>query len=227
MAEYALTGAPVAKSNIMESLSKSPGRLRLYLLVFDWLAKSGRWEGAADVLVLAEGAYPRSRKIEERRQRVAPLLDASESAKKRAAEEGASRATFAGTYPSPEGFLADIDGLLGRGDHEGVLRTINHLRRDNPDWLANVTEEVDRREMLAVLALNDLPRIKLTAHRYLREGPPARRETCCKWAEVAFAEGRKSTARILVNEVLRQEAENASALALLIRWREESPEQEP
>lgn len=225
--EYALTGAPVAKSNIMESLAQSPGRLRLYLMVFDWLARSSRWEGAADVLVLAEGAYPRSRQLEERRLRIAPLLEQSETAKKLTAEQNAARATQSDSYPDAATFVQALDALSDTGDHEAVLRAVNHVRREAPAWLLAAPEQVDRREMLAALALNDLPKIKLTAHHYLREGPVSRRKECCAWAEEAYAKGRESTARLLVNEVLRQDSENADALALLVRWKKDRREENP
>ena len=213
--DYCIDGTPVAKSEVLEMLVRHRGRLKLYLHIADAMLAARRWEGARDVLLLAEGSFPQSRRLAVRRERLAPELAALAGAETRRAEDERRASEGAGAPASAAAFLAAVESDLRAGNAGFALRRIGTIRREAPSWLPDVRDKIDGLELDTVLSMDDLPRLKQAARDHLREGRAGRVERIVEAARVAGADGRTAVARILLGEVLRMDPRNAAALAVL------------
>ncbi len=215
LVDYCLNGNPAAKSTVLDLLSRHPSKLKLYLDIFDRMASSARWDGAQDVLVLAEGAFPQSRQIQERRKVLEPALAALAAV---APENAPSKNPSATAEPAPSSDARVLLGLLSKTgeDPESALKTIEAVRRERPIWWkGEVVDEVERRELELILKIDDLPRLKLMTGLYLREEKAGRFDAIYNLAAAARQSGNKAAAQLLIGEILRRDPKNSAARALL------------
>jgi len=218
LVDYCLNGNPAAKSTVLDLLSRHPAKLKLYLDIFDRMASSARWDGAQDVLVLAEGAFPQSRQIQQRRKVLEPALAALTAA---VAEKVLSKNPPTPAEPAPSSDARVLLGLLSKTDEnpESALKTIEAVRRQAPPWWKGETvDEVERRELEFIVKIDDLPRLKLMTNMYLRDQRASRFDAVCNLAVAARQSGNKAAAQLLIGEILRREPQNNAANALLKKW---------
>lgn len=226
--DHCVTGAPAAKSTALDLLVKRPVRLKLYLQIHDWFCSASRWEGARDVLVLAEGAFPGSRRLDERRRALEPrLLARSDAQAKTARETERKKDEPRVEMQSAGSLLAALATLEKQSAWSESLRMIESARRRAPAWLPSIRNRLDQAELRAALGLDDLPRIKLSASNCLRDGGASNATEICALARSARAQDRSSAARLLLSEVLRRSPGQPEASALLAEWAAKEGPREP
>ena len=208
--DYCMTGAPAAKSTVMEQLARHDGRLRLYLQIADCMMAAGRWEGAREALVLAEGAYPESLRIAQRRRQVdTALADARSEERLDAAPVETSP-----TVSAPI-FFRTIDADMAAGRMEAALRNLDETKRQSPSWWAENRGEVEQREIALCVNLEDLSRLKLAVSQALRDAGAPRAEEMLAVAERARAEKKIAAARVVLTEIVRRWPDHGRARAAL------------
>lgn len=208
--DYCMTGAPAAKSTVLEQLARHDGRLRLYLQIVDCMMVAGRWEGAREALVLAEGAYPQSRKVEQRRRRVEAAW-----AQAKPAERTMATREEAVAVGSASAFLAALDVEMAAGRAEEALRRLDETRRRSPSWWPANRFEIEQREIALCIQLEDLARLKLAVSQSLHDAGLPRVEELISVAEGARAEKKTAAARVVLTEIVRRWPDHGRARAAL------------
>lgn len=212
--------AAASRVTLLDRVSRNGGRLKLYNQFFDCLFAAQQWAVANDVLTLAEGAFPRSVQLEERRVRLAPHL-AVIAAAEAAANEAAKlvrQASSANPFPDAAGFFEAFKKEKDAGQVQAALRLVQALRRSDPAWLPGAAEQVDLLELEGVFSLDDLLQLQSVVRTYLRFDRLTRNERVCELAKTAHAAGRLEVAELLVREVLRRAPEDTNALDLRKAW---------
>lgn len=197
--DYCLTGASAAKSTVLEQLAKHDGRLRLYLQVVDCMMAAGRWDGAREALVLAEGAYPESHRVEQRRRRVAPAF----AAKRAEGRPEGIPAVVPPAVSAPDFFRA-LDADMAAGRAEAALRTLDETKRRSPSWWAGKRVEIEQYEVSLCVALDDLSRLKLAVSQTLRDAGAPKADEMLAVAERARADNKIAAARVILTEIVRR-----------------------
>ena len=218
----ALCSQDVAASRValLDRVSRYGGRLKLYNQYFDCLFAAQQWAVANDVLTLAEGAFPRSVQLEERRVRLSPHLSAIAAAEA-AATEAAKRvrqASSADPFPDAITFFDTLKKEREAGQFQAAFQLFQALRRSEPSWLPGAAEQVDLMELELVLSQDDRLQQQSVARSYLRFDRSTRNERVCELAKAEHAAGRVEVADLLIREVLRRAPEDAAALELRKAW---------
>ncbi|MEO0054656.1 MAG: hypothetical protein RLZZ50_603, partial [Verrucomicrobiota bacterium] len=208
--DYCMTGASAAKSTVLEQLAKHDGRLRLYLQIADCMMAAGRVEGASEALVLAEGAYPESHRIEQRRRQVEAALATVRAEKK----PGLVQADVSPVVSAPSFFQA-IDADMAAGRAEEALRNLDEAKRRMPSWWEDKRIEIEQREIALCVLLEDLSRLKLAVSQALRDAGSQRSEELLVLAERAHAEKKIAASRVILTEIVRRWPDHGRARAAL------------
>jgi tetratricopeptide (TPR) repeat protein len=212
--------AAASRVALLDRVSRYGGRLKLYNQFFDCLFAAQQWSVANDVLTLAEGAFPRSVQLEERRVRLAPHL-AVIAAAEAAANEAAKlvrQASSANPFPDAAVFFEAFKKEKDAGQVAAALRLVQALRRSEPSWLPGSAEQVDLLELEMVLSLDDRLQLQSVLRTYLRFDRSTRNERVCELAKTAHAAGQLEVAEMLVREVLRRAPGDVTALDLRKAW---------
>ncbi len=218
----AVCSQDVAASRValLDRVSRYGGRLKLYNQYFDCLFAAKQWSVANDVLTLAEGAFPRSVQLEERRVLLAPHL-AAIAATEAAATEAAKlvrQSSSTESFPDANTFFEMFKKENDAGQGQAAFRLVQALRRSEPSWLPGVAEQVDLMELELVLSQDDRLQQQSVVRTYLRFDRSTRNERVCELAKTAHAAGRLEVAELLLREVLRRAPEDVAALALRKAW---------
>ena len=144
------------------------------------------------------------------------------------APAGAARVAASTNEPAPAAiapvvpgsaadFFKTLDSLAAPARAAEALRVVRAVRKADPAWLGAALPELEWREVLLAVQVDDSSLLQLNLRSYLR-GRSAGVARVLEQANVWRAEGRNSVALLAVREVLRVEPEQAKAQELLREW---------
>ncbi len=114
-------------------------------------------------------------------------------------------------------FFKTLDSLAAPARAGEALKLVRAVRKAEPAWLGAALPELEWREVLLAVQVDDLSLLQLNLRTYLRSRP-AGIARVLEQANVWRGEGRNSVALLAVREVLRQQPDQAGAQKLLREW---------
>ncbi|MDR1284215.1 MAG: hypothetical protein LBK99_25865 [Opitutaceae bacterium] len=200
---------------LVKAVSAQPGTVRLYQLLIDALADSGRGDTAARILTLANGFFPSSRILAERRARIESMRVPEPVGPAPAAKDDPALASL-------DALTSEYARRLQDKDTSGALALLVAARRARPVWLSGAERRLDALELPLRARGGDSLRLLVLARATLVSDPGASNALLALAREI-YTEGYHDHALLLIKDVLRRAPSHADALAQLAIWEPPAP----
>jgi tetratricopeptide (TPR) repeat protein len=211
LASACLDSGRGAQLKLTQNVSASPGTLKLYLQLINALYNAGRFEGAKQILVLAEGTFASSRTIIDLRNRIESALALAESV------EPSAPVNTNLSISTSEAFTAAFQKLTANNKSDEALQLITQVRRQSPDWLPDSAANLDMLELPLRAKLEDQIRLQVLVRTILARNAKEAKPLF-DLARALYKEGHADNAILLVKEILRRDPQMNDAIRQLNEW---------
>jgi cellulose synthase operon protein C len=202
-----------AQTSLVTFVRERQLTMAAYRQCVETLRTAGRIDTARQIVTFAQGSYPQNKYLAD----TVVALD-KEIADRRAAEEAARPvAAPVAAFASAEAFFKEVDAVDARSGPKNALSLFSEMRRVRPDWLAQTSEAVERRELELRSRVTDIAALQSAVRSYLT-AERARIQAVVSIATRLHEEKRDAEARMLLTEILKKIPGEPAATNLMARW---------
>lgn len=203
----------IAQTALLEFLRGRPWPMTVFRRTIEALRRAGRGETAREIIAIAEGAFPRSRWLQEQKAAVAQELAA-----KRPSDVAASP-VVAGAVLTERRFFERLDETLRARQWDAAVTLLRELRgrRPTPDWMDRRDGDLRFAEVRINQALDATPAMLVSAGLYLN-GDTDRSQRMLGLAREFHGAGDQRGAIALAHAILQRRSDFAPAVRALAEW---------